>query len=61
MNTIDNTSELLIEEQNQISLDHLQTIPSGIIANWSCPICDGDNETGCLMSDPQHCPYGKGW
>lgn len=57
MNTIDNISEPLIEEQNQISFHHLQIMPLGIIANWSCPICDGDNETGCLLSDPQRCPY----
>lgn len=30
------------------------------IKNWSCDACGGDDETGCLMSDPQDCPYGRG-
>ena len=22
---------------------------------WSCDYCDGDSETGCMLSDPQDC------
>ena len=25
-----------------------------------CSDCDDDEETGCLMSDLQKCPYGRG-
>ncbi len=27
---------------------------------WNCELCGGDEETGCLMSDIQDCPYGRG-
>jgi len=32
----------------------------GVRSKWSCFACDGDEDTGCLMSDPQNCPNGKG-
>lgn len=25
---------------------------------WSCDACGGDSDTGCLMSDPDHCVRG---
>ncbi len=32
----------------------------GLRSKWSCFVCDGNEDTGCLMSDPQNCPNGKG-
>jgi hypothetical protein len=32
----------------------------GVHSKWSCFVCDGDEDTGCLMSDPQNCPNGRG-
>jgi rubrerythrin len=25
---------------------------------WTCDVCDGDSDTGCLASDPDVCPRG---
>jgi hypothetical protein len=54
-------------EKNLLVQIHELKIPSiindkeiNVIENWSCPVCDGDDETGCLMSDPQNCPYDRG-
>jgi len=56
----DYVSEVNLKIMNLI--DRLPIIKSEtkkIRGSWECSVCDGDSETGCLMSDPLNCPYDR--
>ena len=57
---IENENQLATAVSPEIITSIIKDKEIKIIKNWSCPVCDGDDETGCLMSDPQNCPYGRG-
>jgi hypothetical protein len=60
MKTVENEKELLVDYPELILPSTIKDKEINFIKNWSCHVCDGDDETGCLMSDPQNCPYGRG-
>lgn len=60
MKTIENENELLVDVPELNFTSNIKDKEINVVRNWSCPVCDGDDETGCLMSDPQNCPYGRG-
>ncbi|GIV29800.1 MAG: hypothetical protein KatS3mg028_0898 [Bacteroidia bacterium] len=60
MKTIENENELLVDVPELNFTSTIKDKEINDIKNWSCPVCDGDDETGCLLSDPQNCPYDRG-
>ena len=39
------------------SIDNSKTLSKvNNIKRWSCSICGGDSDTGCLYFDPSECP-----
>ena len=60
MKTIENDNQLLVDVSELNLTSTIKDKEINVIRNWSCHVCDGDDETGCLMSDPQNCPYGRG-
>ena len=60
MEKIENENELLVDVPELNFTSTIKDKEINVIRNWSCTVCDGDDETGCLMSDPQNCPYGRG-
>jgi hypothetical protein len=60
MKTIEKENELVIDTTELIITPTIKDMEINIIKNWSCPVCDGDDETGCLMYDPQNCSYRRG-
>lgn len=42
-------------ELKEITLNNFK-LKDSIVFRWSCDICGGDDDSGCLYFDPSECP-----
>ena len=47
--------ELLETKETETSAKIEDSEVIEVINYWTCDVCDGNSDTGCLMSDPQNC------
>lgn len=49
------SSNLRETEVKEITLNNFK-LKNNIVCRWSCDICGGDDDSGCLYFDPSECP-----